>query len=188
MLAYELVLANATVITVTKHSHPELFIALKGGVNAFGIVTSFLLEAKPISQVWGGRYLFASNAANDAAMHRAIRDFTEHYPDPRAGLIAVCNTAAFGLLKVWLLFLFYDGPKPPHGVFENFTGGAFTPWVDTTGTKSYDALLRENNWGVVKNSAYVLATETTPLPRAGDAEKVCVCVACRNPSPCWLFS
>lgn len=36
VVAYELVLANATAITVTPHSHADLFYALKAGGNNYG--------------------------------------------------------------------------------------------------------------------------------------------------------
>jgi hypothetical protein len=46
VIAYEVVLPNSTITTVTHKSHPELFFALRGaGSSNFGIVTSFTLES-----------------------------------------------------------------------------------------------------------------------------------------------
>ncbi|GFF91658.1 LOW QUALITY PROTEIN: hypothetical protein IFM47457_08915 [Aspergillus lentulus] len=41
---YEVVLPNATVITVNEDQHPDLYFALRGGANNFGIVTYFQLR------------------------------------------------------------------------------------------------------------------------------------------------
>jgi hypothetical protein len=35
------------------------------------------------------------------------------------------------VLNTWIMFLFYDGPEPPEGVFDNFT--AIHP-IETTKT------------------------------------------------------
>ncbi len=45
------VLGNATVVTTSNTSHPDLFMALKGGGNNFGIVTSYTMVAHPIGEV-----------------------------------------------------------------------------------------------------------------------------------------
>lgn len=36
------------------------------------------------------------------------------------------------MLNTWIIFLFYDGPSPPEGVFSNFT--AIGPVIDSTKT------------------------------------------------------
>lgn len=44
------------------------------------------------------------------------------------------------LIDTWIMFLFYDGPEPPKGVFDNFT--ALNP-LDTTKTwDSFNDLVR----------------------------------------------
>ncbi|GFF24208.1 hypothetical protein IFM58399_00576 [Aspergillus lentulus] len=44
LFEYEVVLPNATVITVNEDQHPDLYFALRGGANNFGIVTYFQLR------------------------------------------------------------------------------------------------------------------------------------------------
>ena len=51
---YEIVLANATIINVNKDEYPDLWIALRGGSNNFGIVTRFDLETFDQGPLWGG--------------------------------------------------------------------------------------------------------------------------------------
>lgn len=46
-----MVLANGSIVTASKTSNPDLLAAIKGGGNAFGIVTKFVLQAYTIGQV-----------------------------------------------------------------------------------------------------------------------------------------
>lgn len=62
MRNFEVVLANGTISNVGYDSHPDLFFALRGGGNQFGIVTRFDLNTYPQGPVWGGHsYYFLSD-------------------------------------------------------------------------------------------------------------------------------
>jgi hypothetical protein len=52
------VLPNATIVNVSENEHPELYFALRGGGNNFGIVTYFTFETHPQKQMWGGTYMY----------------------------------------------------------------------------------------------------------------------------------
>lgn len=52
--ALEVVLANSTIATASAVENSDLFTALKGGGNNFGIVTRFDLMAFPASPIWSG--------------------------------------------------------------------------------------------------------------------------------------
>ncbi|KAJ9402605.1 CAZyme family AA7 [Paecilomyces variotii] len=52
--SYQIILANGSLIDANSTSHTDLFWALKGGANNFGIVTAFTLYTYPIHMVWGG--------------------------------------------------------------------------------------------------------------------------------------
>ncbi|KAK3935416.1 hypothetical protein QBC46DRAFT_462088 [Diplogelasinospora grovesii] len=58
VVSFQVVLANATIVEATATSHSDLFWALKGGTNNFGIVTQFKTLTYPIKQVWGGLQSF----------------------------------------------------------------------------------------------------------------------------------
>lgn len=60
------------------------------------------------------------------------------------------------------MFLFYDGPTPPPGVFDIFTD--IGPLVNNCKTRSYYDLLTYNDFAVIKGSIYTITTETFPLP------------------------
>ncbi|KAH8199960.1 hypothetical protein TruAng_005899 [Truncatella angustata] len=170
ILEFTLVLANATVLTVTEDTYPDIFLALKGGGNIYGIVTSYVLQAHPQGQVWGGNLWFDANDETTPKILAALRDFTEHYPDEKAGIILTAERTLGTLLDIWILFVYYNGPTPPAGVFDNFTAIAHT--LDTTKTQSINELLSGNNWAVVKGSVYTIGTETTPLPGEASGAEV----------------
>ncbi|KAK8140100.1 FAD binding domain-containing protein [Apiospora sp. TS-2023a] len=162
VVAYELVLPNATMITVTAESHPDIHMALKGSGNSFGIVTAYTLQTYPMGDVWGGHYTFTANEDNNKKLLAAVRDFTEYYPDEKAGVILTAETTVGGLLDIWILFVYYNGPEPPAGIFSNFTDVG--PLLKSVKTQSYANLLTGNNWAVLRGSVYTIGTESTPLP------------------------
>lgn len=56
---FELVMANGSVVPrVSASSHPDLFRALRGGGNGFGVVTRFDLDAFPQGSLWGGMHVW----------------------------------------------------------------------------------------------------------------------------------
>lgn len=57
VLKYEVVLASGEVVTATESTRPDLWRALKGGANNFGIVTRFTVRCFPQDKFWGG-YLY----------------------------------------------------------------------------------------------------------------------------------
>jgi FAD/FMN-containing dehydrogenase len=72
----DIVLPNGTFATVSETEGSEIFYALQGGVNNFGIVTSFTLKTFPIGKVWGGTIYYPSDqidALVDAAVEYAAK-------------------------------------------------------------------------------------------------------------------
>ncbi|KAH9906995.1 FAD binding domain-containing protein [Xylariomycetidae sp. FL2044] len=170
VLEYTVVLANASIITVSEASHPELFVALKGGGNNFGIVTSYLVQAYAQGDVWGGTITYDANDATVPALMAAVRDFTEYYPDDKAGIIFTAERTLGTLVDLFIVFFYYNGPEPPADLFANFT--AVPHIADTTQTQSLSALLTANNFGVLKGSVYTIGTETLPLPSSENGTAV----------------
>lgn len=54
----QVVLANASVVKVSESSHPDLYFALRGGGNNFGIVTSFIVDGYEQGPVYTGARTF----------------------------------------------------------------------------------------------------------------------------------
>ncbi|KAJ6030669.1 uncharacterized protein N7446_000269 [Penicillium canescens] len=58
---YEIVLPNATVAIVNEHVHPNLYFALRGGMNNFGIVTYFTMRAVEQGQLYSGQKTYKAD-------------------------------------------------------------------------------------------------------------------------------
>ncbi|KAI0403372.1 putative FAD-binding oxidoreductase [Xylaria palmicola] len=59
---FEVVLANGSVVDANRQSHADLWWALKGGANNFGVVTRFTLTTYPTGHVWGGYRVYGLDA------------------------------------------------------------------------------------------------------------------------------
>lgn len=62
VLSYEAVTASGLIINVSQTSYPDLYWALRGGGNNFGIVTQFNVQAYPQGLMWGGRRAYLEPA------------------------------------------------------------------------------------------------------------------------------
>lgn len=130
-------------MNASRTENPELWWALRGGGNQFGIVTRMWMQAHPEGingQVWGGLRAYSPDKRH--ALFRAITRFIASYPDAKAAVIPVFQFGLpLNLLNVVtgpLLFMFYDGPQPPPGIFDEFD--AITPLLDDTRTQRYASL------------------------------------------------
>ncbi|RYP01737.1 hypothetical protein DL764_006099 [Monosporascus ibericus] len=68
VVALEVVLADGLIGTADRNTHADLFRALKGGSNNFGIVVGFTMSTIPCQSVWGG-----STASPNECIPDAIR-------------------------------------------------------------------------------------------------------------------
>ncbi|KAJ7764427.1 FAD-binding domain-containing protein [Mycena metata] len=132
--AFELVKPNGSIVSVTASSEPDLFFGLKGGLNNFGIVTEFTLQTFPQGQVWGGLLTYAANEI--PAVSAAVARFAANVTDPKAGIVSSYKFILGELhnadprfqshFKIYASqplvapILFYDGPSPPAGIFDDF--------------------------------------------------------------------
>src|SRR5687767_741125 len=79
LLSAEVVLHDASVVTASASSHPDLFWALRGGGGNFGIVTSFEYRLHSVGDVLAGLLLHPVERLPD--MLRFYRDFVHAAPD-----------------------------------------------------------------------------------------------------------
>src|SRR6185369_5907334 len=59
LLEVDIVLADGRFVTANETQHPDLFWAVRGGGGNFGVVTSFLFQAHPVSTVIAGPTFWA---------------------------------------------------------------------------------------------------------------------------------
>ncbi|KAH6839507.1 hypothetical protein B0I37DRAFT_408919 [Chaetomium sp. MPI-CAGE-AT-0009] len=153
--SFNVVLPNGTVSTASDEHNKDLFFALKGGLNRYGIVTSaeFYTHPQP-TQVWGG--LRAYPASQVSELLKLTERFFYENKDPKAGLITTLNGEALGTSAMGLFF--YDGPDKPE-IFDMFDGLLVT--LDNTGTKPYKRLINSFPAQLVLNARGTFATFST---------------------------
>jgi FAD/FMN-containing dehydrogenase len=100
VLSCEVVTAEGELVTASNGINADLFWGLRGGGGNFGIMTSFLYQAHPVSTVLGGLIAYARDQA--PALFRHYRDFMATAPDELTaygGLISMPDgTPAAGLM------------------------------------------------------------------------------------------
>ena len=87
LLEVEMVLADGTVAIANASSNADLFWAVRGGGGNFGIVTSFLFQAHPVSEIFGGVTLWPVEQTEE--IMEWYHDFINKAPDDLNGFIAV---------------------------------------------------------------------------------------------------
>jgi hypothetical protein len=90
VLSAEIVTADGMVRTASAEENPDLFWAIRGGGGNFGVVTSFLYQAYPVSTVLGGLIVYPRESAGDIL--RAYRDFMETAPEDLTAYVALACT------------------------------------------------------------------------------------------------
>ncbi|TFK33518.1 FAD dependent oxidoreductase, partial [Crucibulum laeve] len=131
VMSYELVQPTGKIVEVTQASQPDLFFALKGGGNNFGIVTKFTLKTYPQGPVWGGLIMIDGSHIPEVA--DAVTDFSLNIDDPKAGMDTLYINVNGSVVVTQLVF--YDGPAPPPGIFEAIL--AIPSFVKDVQTRSF---------------------------------------------------
>ncbi len=85
---YEVVFADGSIHEVSYNSYPDLYFALRGGGNNFGIVTRFDLVTFPQADLWAGSQTFIYDNVTAAALNEAFYFIDENsMEDPYAQVI-----------------------------------------------------------------------------------------------------
>jgi hypothetical protein len=74
LICTQVVLANGTIVHASPTTHPDLYFALRGGGNNFGIVTRFDLEAYRYGSLWGGMMVFLLEDLEERRSALGLRD------------------------------------------------------------------------------------------------------------------
>ncbi|KAF4604369.1 hypothetical protein EYR38_004791 [Pleurotus pulmonarius] len=179
VLEMEVVLPDGKIMTVRDDSEgSDLFEALKGGGNNFGIVTRFRLKTHDQGPFWGGLFVFGSryerditNAVDTFIREEMRREETYREPSSReASLVAAFRSSVDdGELKHNVSVLcVYDGQKPDRNPWASFASisereGALKA-SKQNGRVSYDInrLSEINSYTVVD----ALTSECFPVPHS----------------------
>lgn len=106
-----MVLVNGEIVIANETTRADLFWALKGGNNNFGIVTSVTIRTYPLIRGWGGMvYYTADHAARvKAAVEHFMKDGCK---DPKAGIVPVWVAKTDKAPAMVLVLMFYTDPVP----------------------------------------------------------------------------
>jgi hypothetical protein len=159
---FEVVLANGTITVANRTQNPELWWSLRGGGNQFAIVTKFKTQAHPAGvngQIWGGTRIYSADQRR--ALFSALTNFTANGRDLKAAIIATFQLGGpASAIKLPLFFFFYDGPKPPPGVFDEFE--AIKSTSSDTDTKSYYAMSQSQGGASLNGFGNSFRVNTVP--------------------------
>lgn len=116
LLEADLVLADGSFVTASATENEDLFWAIRGGGGNFGVVTSFVFQAKPVKFIYGGPIFWDVEHARE--MFRWYRDYLPTAPEnytPFVGLKTVPSCAPFPEeiwgRKVCALISCFNGPE-----------------------------------------------------------------------------
>ncbi|KAF2843336.1 FAD binding domain protein [Patellaria atrata CBS 101060] len=118
--SYEIVLGSGDIVTASASSNPDLFRALRGGGNNFGIVTRFDMETHPEGNMWGG--MIQNLPTSKDKLYEALYWFNKNAPkDNKAGvIIASVGVPSLGGIIFANDYEYLD-PTPNPPIFDNFT-------------------------------------------------------------------
>ena len=161
----EVVLPSGKIVKASANENPDLFFGLRaGGGNAYGVVTKYTVQTRPIGTFTAGNLIFPLAQNNDVL--EAIGNFSFYNTDPKASIIGTYEklgtpSVTLNLDQVIIMFIVYDGEDPGH-VYDNFT--SLHPLVNTISHMSYTE---------VANLPFVLPV-TTELSRGDNIFRVSV--------------
>ena len=132
VVEYELITASGVILNVNARSYPDLYWALRGGGNNFGIVSKFTINTFPQGLMWGGARIYLEQSFPELIAAFVKLGF-ESAQDPNAGEIlsfgADPSTSPF--LRVSQALLSYAKPDGNAPIFRDWN--AIQPTlVDTT--------------------------------------------------------
>jgi FAD/FMN-containing dehydrogenase len=145
LLEVDVVLADGSLVTASDEENEDLFWAVRGGGGNFGVVTSFLFQAHPVSTVYAGPIIWPIDQAEEIV--RWYREFITDAPRGLYGWFGFHRVptgsplpeelhGAHGCAITWC----YTGPlDKAEEVFEPIRALG-TPVVDMAGPMPYPAL------------------------------------------------
>ncbi|KAH8805327.1 putative FAD-binding oxidoreductase [Xylogone sp. PMI_703] len=118
--SYDVVLGNGTQVAVNSKSNPDLFWALKGGANNFGIVTKFTIKTLPIPYISTTIQEFDESAI-PAFIAATVDMANNNGPDVAAGsVVTISYNVTSKQISASLLGV-QEGTESPPSRFANYS-------------------------------------------------------------------
>ena len=143
---YQVVFADGSIHEVTPSNLPDLYFALRGGGNNFGIVTRFDLNTFPQGNLWGGTQTFLYSPESAAGLNEAFNWLAINgEQDPYAQVILAYAYVQSADMYVIASDLQYGKPVENPPMLQNFTAVQGTVVADTLRITSLSDLTVELN-------------------------------------------
>ncbi|CZT19406.1 related to 6-hydroxy-D-nicotine oxidase [Ramularia collo-cygni] len=142
LISVDMVLPNGTLTRASEGVNEELFWAVKGGGNSFGVVYNFRLLAVPRPPKIYADTKFITHMST-AEFTAAIANFSASNHDPKAQIIPTINSLLGGAIPTNILLAYYDG-IPSYDPFSMFNVGSlkeqsFNDFVQSLGVSNLQA-------------------------------------------------
>nr|GAT56712.1 FAD-binding domain-containing protein [Mycena chlorophos] len=141
-LELDVVLVNGTIVTATPtNEYSDLFRALKGGANRFGIVTRYEVRAVHVGTpadkpFYGGFNIYGGDKADEIV--KATAKYVREINDPNATLMTLLTTSLVdggAQRQTCIVFMFYMGTSLPEEIYGDFLG--ITPLMSSIGPQAW---------------------------------------------------
>lgn len=118
---FEVVLASGKIVNANATSNSDLWAALKGGQNNFGIVTRFDLQGFPHGPIWGGRINY--DPSTEDKVVQAFTDFKNpvNFDPYAAGWVTFRYNGTLRTVTPTSI-MWYTKPEAAPGALANITG------------------------------------------------------------------
>lgn len=158
----KVVTADGRIINANTTSNPDLFWALKGGGNNFGIVTKLDLKTFPLpgGKIWGGLRLHGSYLTSNLSTRilKAVENYGNTLQDPNAHLIISSTYESSIGIKAWTVSPFYAQAVKDPPVFKEFLN--IRAAVSTSRIDTVTSFAKELFAGTPSGKRYLFATAT----------------------------
>ncbi|KAI1148201.1 hypothetical protein F4825DRAFT_470629 [Nemania diffusa] len=153
VVSYEIVLASGEVVEANAERNTDLWVALKGGGNNFGIVTRFDLRVFPQGQLWGGKVFYF-----EPSFSGQIRSLVEYLNSPNPNVdVHICLSIGHAPMANDLIAMndiFCTRPEKPKAL-EPFSD--VQPQIEPMKTLRVDSLKALSIFRVTKMTVTVKA-------------------------------
>lgn len=136
---FEVVLADGSVVNANKNVNPDLFWALKGGSNNFGVITRYDVRVYDAKTMWGGAV--AWNSSKTAEFMNAQTQYMlpgGGSDDAKAGIMSNIEIDATGSVTSGAMLVHQDSVTTP-SAFEPFM--KIAPTFSTLGPQKFAHLI-----------------------------------------------
>lgn len=113
--------ADGSIRNVNPKSYPDLYFALRGGGNNFGIVTRFDMATYAQGDMWGGSLAYIFNEATATSMNQALSDLNINSASDPYGQVILAYAFAPSVGYIIAADLQYGKPVANPPILQEFT-------------------------------------------------------------------